>query len=663
MSINREPMLDMFIFESIQLIEKLEESVLNSEKLMHFEETSINEIFRIMHTIKGSAAMMLFNNISELAHSVEDVFYFIREEKPKHIDCSKLTDIVLASIDFIKDEISKLENGKSSDGNASMLIKSINDFLTNLKQSHPGNVAYQEIQSSKENNQKQKYYISYDKDLAPQNNNTYKAVIFFEEDCQMENMRAFNVIHDLKEVGTEISYFPSDIIDNDESEAVIKKEGFTVLFKSDQTIEYIREFLGGTIFLKKLELEKLETNKEMNKNNKQLEKEQLLLHNKQKMISVRVTKLDELLDLVGELVISEAMVTQNPELEGLPLDSFYKAARRLKKITSDLQDTVMSIRMVPLSTTFQKMNRLVRDMSHKTNKDIKLQIVGEETEVDKNIIEHIGDPLMHIIRNAIDHGIETVEERLANGKEEKGKIILEAKNAGGEVWITVKDNGRGMDKNKILEKAKEQGLVPKTEQDMTDKEIYSLLFLPGFSTKDKVTEFSGRGVGMDVVMKNIEKIRGSISVESTLYEGSAITLKIPLTLAIIDGMIIKVGNSTYTIPTIAIKESFRPKERDVIMDPEGEEMIFIRGKCYSIVRLHKFYKVQANITKIHEGIIIMVESGDKIKCIFADALVGEQQVVIKPLPPYFKKVRGVGGCTILGDGSISLILDMEELIN
>ncbi|KNY27293.1 putative CheA signal transduction histidine kinase [Pseudobacteroides cellulosolvens ATCC 35603 = DSM 2933] len=368
------------------------------------------------------------------------------------------------------------------------------------------------------------------------------------------------------------------------------------------------------------------------------------------------------MDLVGELVISEAMVTSNPDLKGLSLENFNKAASQLKKITSELQDIVMSIRMVPLSATFQKMNRIVRDMCKKLDKDVDLEILGEETEVDKNIIENISDPLMHLIRNSIDHGIETREERIKNGKSLKGKITLEAKNEGGEVIIIVKDDGRGLNKEKILQKAIDNGLIQDTNKDISDREVFSMIFLPGFSTKENVTEFSGRGVGMDVVSNNIEKIGGAVNVDSTVGEGTTMTIRIPLTLAIIDGMNIRVSNSTYTIPITSIKESFRVKEDELITDPDGNEMIMVRGDCYPILRMHKLFNIKDSISNISEGITIMVESEMDTVCLFADELLGEQQVVVKALPQYIKKVKGIAGCTLLGEGTISLILDIAALV-
>jgi two-component system chemotaxis sensor kinase CheA len=384
----------------------------------------------------------------------------------------------------------------------------------------------------------------------------------------------------------------------------------------------------------------------------------------QSIISVNIHKLDKLMDLVGELVISEAMVLQNPDLNELVLDNFQKSARQLQKITGELQDTVMSIRMVSLSTTFQRMNRIVRDTSKKLGKEVRLEIIGEETEVDKNIIDHISDPLMHLIRNSIDHGIETSEERKAKGKPEFGTITLEAKNTGGDVLIIVQDDGKGLNREKILSKARENGLVKKSERELTDKEVFSYILLAGFSTKDKVTEFSGRGVGMDVVIKNIDTIGGTVSVDSIEGEGTTITLKMPLTLAIINSMTIRTGKSFFSVPIVSIRESFRVKDEDIIIDSEGNEMIMIRGQCYTVLRLYELYGINTEIMNISDGIMLMVENDGDTFCIFTDEIIGEQEVVIKALPGYIKnlnKVRGLSGCTLLGDGSISLILDVADL--
>lgn len=488
----------------------------------------------------------------------------------------------------------------------------------------------------------------------------------------MENIRAFSVIHNLKEVADVVGYDPENIVENEESVEIIRKDGFVVVFATDLSLDQAKEFLNKTAFLNELEIGQVIENERPNQKAALLEEacsgkqhEELKNDNsaaqKHSYISVNVQKLDKLMDMVGEIVISESMVTMNPEVTMLNIESFQKASQHLRKMISDLQDMVMSVRMVPLSATFQKMNRIVRDMSKKLDKEVQLEMIGEDTEVDKNIIENISDPLMHLIRNSIDHGLETPEERRNKGKSETGKVVLEARNAGGEVIISVRDDGKGLDKSKIYEKAYSNKLTNKSESELSEKEIFSFIYQPGFSMKENITEFSGRGVGMDVVSKNIEKIGGIVETESKKDVGTTINLKIPLTLAIMDGMIVTVGYSSYIIPTIAIKESFKPKENEVITDPEGNEIILIRGKCYPVIRLHRKFGTQTNITSMPEGIIIMVEDENVSACLFADVLVGEQQVVVKPLPNYLKKVNGLAGCTLLGDGSISLIIDIAAL--
>ena len=704
-----DTMVEMFLFETAQLLEQLEQVILSSDMNNYYSEENINEVFRIMHTIKGSSAMMMYNEISVLSHAIEDLFFYLREENPEQNFCSSLNDLILDCVDFIKVELEKIRNHDDVDGDATNLVNKIKDFLSELKKNSGSNVSNEHYEVEKVN--------------------LFKAVIFFEEGCEMENIRAYSVIHNLKKVASEVIYYPQNILDDDGSVEVIRREGFKIHLKTDKTKDEVYNHLMDTVFLRELEFaeideetfsegfdkevfdyssseislqdanyeeennnqegnilhkpdenvkdsqeeEKLHT--DMRKINLEEEKKQPNAENHnvmptQNIISVSVAKLDKLLDklmdLVGELVIAEAMVLQNPDLEGLELDNFQKSARQLSKITDEIQDMVMSVRMIPLSATFQRMNRIVRDMCRKLNKEIQLEIKGEETEVDKNIIERITDPLMHLVRNAVDHGIETADERQLKGKPKHGTITLEAKNVSSDVHIIVRDDGRGLDKNKILRKARQNGLITMDEADMSDSEIYKLVLLPGFSTNENVTEFSGRGVGMDVVAKNIESIGGSISIQSEENKGTQMTLKIPLTLAIIDGMNLKVGKSTFTIPTITIKESFRTNKESIIVDPDGNEMIMVRGECYPIIRLNEFFKVETDVTDISDGIITMVSQDGNAICVFADRLLGQQQVVVKSLPEYikrFKHIKGIAGCTLLGDGSISLILDIASLIH
>lgn len=633
-------MLETYIFETNQLVEQLEQLIIDGEK--NNDITSlIDDIFRIMHTIKGSSAMMDYNNISELSHCIEDLFFYIRENNTKNLSFCLICDLILNSIDFIKNELLKIQSGKFPDGNASKEMERIRTFLENIKK---GKVEY-------------------------------IAVLYFEDGCEMENIRAYTVVQSLSDFVNITKYIPEDIMEDDEgSIKKIKESGFQIFFDSELDIEIIKTQLENIVLLKKFEILLASDNEQpcskanemkdfQQENDPQIKKVPSLKQN-QEIINVSIGKTDKLMNLIGELVIAEAMVTENSDLKNLKLDNFKKSARQLKKIIGELQDVAMSIRMTPLSTTFYKMNRIVRDMCNKMNKQVTLEILGEDTEVDKNVIEHISDPLMHLVRNAIDHGIEKSEYREKIGKSLEGVITLEAKNAGSEVLIIVKDDGQGLNKNKILQKAREKGMLIKPIETMTDDEIYNLIFLPGFSTNDAVNEYSGRGVGMDVVTSNIEAINGTVSIESVEGEGTTFTIKIPVSLAIIDGMNIMVGKSFYTIPTSEINESIRINSKDIICDYEGNEMIMVRGECYPIMRLHKYFKIETEITKLEEGILVIVEHHSKKFCIFTDKLLGEQQVVVKTMPNYiknFKKISGLGGCTLLGDGSISLILDVEGL--
>ncbi len=675
---SNSPMLEMYIFEANQMIEKMEKVIMESEKEGDYSKDAIDEIFRAMHTIKGSSATLLFNNLAILAHSIEDLFYFLREVKVEKLDCSALTDLVLEGIDFIKVELQKIKNGDEPDGDASSIIESYQKFLTQLK---ADNSVEDEIKQP-DTEEKVQYYIPPDKTTTEElQENHFKATIYLNQDCDMENVRCFTIARDLSGMATEVSHVPEDLIEDDECVDYIRNNGFLIFIKTQESYEKIDEFLAAESHIKEHELVELKQDEDLEVFKGPIQKELKKLkdpnpfdsqkcaepgksNNTQSIISVSVEKLDMLMDTVGELVIAEAMVTQNPEVNKLEIENFQKASRQLHKITTELQDMVMSIRMVPLSMTFQKMYRIVRDISKKQNKEVELNIIGEETEVDKNIIEHISDPLMHLVRNSIDHGLESSEEREEKGKNKVGTITIEAKNSGSDVLIIIKDDGKGLDKEKILQKAFERNLIENRDKEMTDKEIYNLILVSGFSTKENVSEFSGRGVGMDVVNKNLEAVGGSVAVDSEKDVGTSITLKIPLTLAIIEGMNLKVGSSRFTIPLINIQESFRPSLKDCIKDPDENEMVMVRGECYPILRLHDHFNSNTKTLDFSQGILVMVEHDEKRTCLFADELLGQQQVVVKALPSYIKNIRnikGLAGCTLLGDGSISLILDIGGL--
>jgi len=382
-----------------------------------------------------------------------------------------------------------------------------------------------------------------------------------------------------------------------------------------------------------------------------------------KDIRVETSKIDKLFDLVGELITIESMVTHSPDLVGLELQNFNKSANMLNKITRELQEISMSIRMMPLEGHFNKMKRLVRDVSIKMNKKVNLVVSGQETEMDKNVIDEIADPLVHILRNAIDHGVEAPEVRLAKGKNEIGNISLSARYEGNEILIVVEDDGAGISRDVILRKAQEKGILKAPPDSLSNKEVFALIFEPGFSTAQTVTDISGRGVGMDVVKKNIEKLRGSVDISSIEGKGSKFTLRIPLTLAIMEAMLIRVGDSKFALPILSIRESFRPNPNSITVTMDGLEVVKVRQEILPIMRLHDLFSLESDSEKLEEGILIIIEARERKVCLFADEIVGQQQAVIKGLSDYIGKVPGVTGCMILGDGSIGLILDIESLID
>ena len=378
-------------------------------------------------------------------------------------------------------------------------------------------------------------------------------------------------------------------------------------------------------------------------------------------VRVSVDKLDMLNNLVGELVIAEAMVTHSSDLQGLRLDNFERAAHQLSLITSELQDIAMSLRMIPLEATMRKMIRLVHDLSAKAGKKIDLQLLGTETQVDRTVAELISDPLVHMVRNSVDHGIEKPEDRRTARKPETGTVRIEAKHQAGEVWIVITDDGRGLSREKILAKAVERGLI-KEGSAMRDDEIYNLIFEPGFSTAEKITDVSGRGVGMDVVRKNIEKIRGRVDIATQPGKGTTFTIHIPLTLAIIQGMLVRVGRERYIIQLLAIRESFRPDKSMLTTVVGRGEMISIRGELLPLFRLSRLFTSPDAIEDPTQAIVVVVEDGSNRVGLLVDDLLGQQQTVIKSLSDAFAHLPGLSGASIMSDGHVGLILDIGGIV-
>ncbi|MCL1824043.1 MAG: chemotaxis protein CheA [Oscillospiraceae bacterium] len=692
-----ESMIDMYIFETNTLLEQLDEILLRTEEAQTFTDDDINEIFRIMHTVKGSSAMMGFDDLQLLAHKGEELFFIIREN-PDHLeDVSFVYDLVFRMSDLFKAEIELIQ------AEGDYVATDFSEVLADLEKG--ASMLTDETNTSVRTSGG--IDASHGESPEDWGDDVVTVRIYFQEGCKMENLRSFLLLNKIREEAEVKDYSPKDIENDPNASDIIIEEGFTVTFKADNN-DSILKLVENAINVESYEIIHKDSGKAENAETAHHEEEPAesaavpeavefvpekpakipapetavavpatptantnqaaqLNAGKQSIISVNLAKLDQLHDIVGEIITTESMVISNPELEGLKLESFLKSARELKKLTDELQDTVMSIRMVPLAGPFQKMNRIVRDMKMKLGKDAELKIEGENTEVDKTIVDSLNDPLMHLVRNCMDHGIEnSVEERLERDKPAKATITLNAVSSSGEVVITVSDDGAGIDTEKVLRKAEMNGLLMKPASEYTEREIQNMILLPGFSTNDVVTEFSGRGVGMDVVRDNIEKCGGSLTVESKAGFGTTFIIKIPLTLAIIQGMEVKVHDTVFAIPISTIRQSFKVQNSEIINDTQRGEMIMIRGECYPIMRLHEKFVIPSEITDFEDGILLLVETDGKCVCLFADRLIGEQQVVVKPFPSYLSRynIKGAGlsGCTIMGDGSISLIIDVANLI-
>ncbi|WP_394808644.1 chemotaxis protein CheA [Nitrosomonas sp.] len=378
-------------------------------------------------------------------------------------------------------------------------------------------------------------------------------------------------------------------------------------------------------------------------------------------IRVSIEKVDQMINLVGELVITQAMLAQTAtQFDPIVFEKLHSSMNQLERNTRDLQESVMSIRMMPISFVFSRYPRVVRDLAAKLNKRVELKTVGENTELDKGLIEKIADPLTHLVRNSLDHGIEVPEKRTATGKPAQGTITLRAFHQGGSIVIEVSDDGAGLNRGKILAKARERGLP--VHDAMTDQEVWLLIFEAGFSTADTVTDVSGRGVGMDVVKRNIQGMGGRIDIESAFGVGTRISIRLPLTLAILDGLSVAVGDQMFIVPLNYIIESLQPTAADIKTVSGHGRVVQVRGEYLPVIALHEIFNLRPNVTELHEGILVILEAEGHKMALFVDDLIGQHQVVIKSLESNYRRVQGVSGATIMGDGKVALILDTAALI-
>jgi len=653
--------LDIFVEESKEHLESMNDILLELEKDTDNKDL-LNELFRISHTLKGMAGTMGFTNMANLTHDMEDVLQAIRSDEIK-IN-TKIVDILfecLDSLEFSANYVS--ENGKE-DGNEHLeLIGKLKDLLNDDKEQSNGKDGFKGSEKYDE------YVISAVKQAKEKGLDSYKIYIRLSEDCMLKSARAFIIFNTIESFSEIIYSYPS--VEDIEDEKFDLEFSLVIVtdHKKDEIkeeIERISEIDEVNIGPVEMDLTKKQVNKK-EKSKKSIDKNNVNRKSTSnniaktnrvgKTVRVDIDRLDTLMNLVSELIIIK---TRMEDMSGTTSkEDMNEAIEYLERITTNLHDAVMKVRMVPIERVFNRFPRMVRDLSKELDKEINLEMSGEETEVDRTVIDEIGDPLIHLIRNSIDHGIEHPDERIKLGKDKEGTVKLKAYPDGNNVVIEVEDDGAGIDHEKVKKKAIEKEII--TEQDaeiLTKEESVELLFKAGFSTSDIVSDVSGRGVGLDVVKSKIESINGSIEVETFQGKGTRFIIRIPLTLAIIQGLLVKLGEEIYAIPLSSISE-ITILESEKIRKVQGQEIILYRDKTLPIVRLNSLVGIEDK--NMDELTVVIVRKGDKQAGLIVDDLIGQQEIVIKPLGKFLSNIKYLAGATILGNGKISLILDVNSL--
>ncbi|MFP4461410.1 MAG: chemotaxis protein CheW [Thermotogota bacterium] len=695
--------LSTFIDETKEYMSTLNEQMLLLEKEPDNME-AINEIFRTIHTLKGMSGTMGFSNMAKLSHRMENVFDLIRTEK-MHVTHEN-SDLLFAGVDLLEKMTDAISSGGSDESvDISQVLSQYERILSGegLEQSVPVGIkpnleetpkkSLEEVNAGSESPiDIPKEVINVLREGKGTGYKPYYANIRLEEGTLLKSARMYMVFHKLEELNSEVLYSKPDV-EKIEDEAFDREVEIIFLSKLAESklvkaISSISEIENVKIFVLTVNYES--EVKTMNERqyeeqlNDQTENERQNISNMNndesnqedevsnvrkpqtasskltRTIRVDTEKLDTLMNLMAELVIARSRI--NETLKKYEIKQVDESLAQLSRNTSDLQNIVMKIRMVPISYVFNRFPRMVRDLARKNNKEIQLIISGQETEVDRTVVEEIGDPLVHLLRNAVDHGVESTEERYKQGKPSTGIVRLDAKHEGNNVVIDVQDDGKGLDRERIIAKAVERGLTDEmSAAALSDEEVYSFIFMPGFSTMDLVTDLSGRGVGMDVVKTSIENLNGSISIESEKGKGTKVTIRLPLTLAIIQALLVKVSNLVYAIPIASIDSTLNLPTSEIQI-VQSREVVVIRGEIIPIVWLKEVFQLSVDEDKenIH---VVIVKVGNKKFGLVVDGLLGQDDIVIKSLGKLLKDVNEFSGAAILGDGSISLILEIANIVH
>ncbi len=660
MSIDMQQFHIVFFEESQEHLEEMEQLLLALD-VEDPDTEMLNSIFRAAHSIKGGSGIFGFDALGSVTHIMEGLLDKIRKGQMTIV--SSMVDLFLNSVDQLKEILNCYRNGIEIDWNAVHRITQELEVVTAGKTGQIGT----------ENDQEQGFGFFAPQDAVVEED----AYGFFESASSDEGFGFFENAGGTEPVSAGAAQPTAISPTKPGSEAM---EGFfeellepshqVQLGDSQKSAEVIESVKSST---KDSAIIKVTSGSSINitptpyapdlldgKNTTPKEKAKDHVTVESSSIRVDVAKVDQLINLVGEIVITQSMMNLlGKSLEGSLGEKFQTVANELERNTREIQEAVMSIRMLPVSFVFNRFPRVVRDLSAKLGKQIDLIIEGGETELDKGLTEKLVDPLTHLVRNSIDHGIESADVRRKSGKSPTGTVILRAAQQGGNIVISISDDGGGLNRERILAKARESNIS--VGDNPRDEDVWQLIFAPGFSTAAEVTDVSGRGVGMDVVKRNVQSLGGRIDIESRSGLGATFTIHLPLTLAIVDGMCVSVGTQTFIVPLVHIVESMQPSANDIKTLAGDDQLLHVRNEYWPILPLHRVMQLESQFVDPAKGIVVLIETTKYRFALFVDALVGQQQVVIKSLEQHYKRVQGIAGATIMGDGSVALIVDVESL--
>ncbi len=664
--------LEIFIEESKEHLQAINDELLKLEAEPG-NSMIINEIFRSAHTLKGMAGSMGFEDLASLTHEMENVLDLLRNDKLTVT--SAIMDVIFTCVDLIEKMVESIEQGGDGKANVTNVVGQLRDIQNpdNLYQLDMS-AASQETAAAIEL-EIDEYQYTVINSARDSGMNLYQITVILDEKCVMKSVRAYMVFQMAEELGEIIQTHPSvEQIEEDNF-----GDRFTLLLLSARELHEVHSQITNVSEVKEVIvsdglLQKFESanhpaaisdpvNEQAEKPGEKENSEAGKKKQRAKSIRVDNDKLDQLMNLFSELIIDRGRLEQIARKS--QLTDLTETVEHMTRISTDLQGLILNMRMVPVEQVFNRFPRMVRDLAKELNKKINLVVEGAETELDRTVIDEIGDPLVHLLRNALDHGLESTEDRIASNKPEEGKVLLKAYHSGNYVFIEVVDDGKGIDREKVLNKALERGVVTQEEaKTLTDQQINMLIFSSGFSTAEKISDISGRGVGLDVVKTKIESLGGVISIDSTPGQGSTFRIQLPLTLSIIYAMLVKIEEETYAIPFSSIVEITNVTQ-DQISTLYGQKVIQFRGQIVPLVYLKEVFQVPSygDESNTQQQFIVIVRKGNKILGVVVDSVVEQQEVVLKSLGGYLNNLYAISGATILGNGEVAIIIDTNQFFN